>query len=50
MLDAMPQIWDFFQTIVLEYWELIVGSSVLAGFLALAVLDRMFNIFDIIRR
>lgn len=50
MLEAMPEIFEFFQSLVIKYWNLIVGSSVLAGFLALAVLDRIFNIFDIIRR
>ena len=50
MLDALPEIFDFFKSLVREYWILITGSSVLAAFLALAVMDRIFHIFDIIRR
>lgn len=50
MLEALPQIWTFLQSLFIDFWVLIVGSSVLSGFLALAVLDRMFHIFDIIRR
>lgn len=50
MLDALPQIFDFFKNLVREYWILITGSSVLAAFLALSVMDRIFHIFDIIRR
>lgn len=50
MLDALPQIFSFFQSMVTKYWDVMVASSVLAGFLALAILDKMFHIFDIIRK
>lgn len=50
MLEAMPQIFDYVKTVCLQYWEIVLGSSVLAGFFALRVLDRMFNIFDILKR
>ena len=50
MLDALPEIFDFFKSLVRQYWLLITGSSVLAAFLALTVMDRIFHIFDIIRR
>lgn len=50
MLEQLPEIVDFFTDLVQRYWILITGSSVLAGFLALAVLDRIFHIFDIIKR
>lgn len=50
MLQAMPQMVDFFMSLIHQYWGLITGCSVLAAFLALAVLDRIFHIFDVIRR
>ena len=50
MLEAMPQMVDFFMSMIRQYWGLITGCSVLAAFLALAVLDRIFHIFDVIRR
>lgn len=50
MLESMPEMVDFFMSLVLQYWDLITGCSVLAAFLALAVLDRIFHIFDVIRR
>lgn len=50
MLEYLPQIFEFFVSIIQQYWVVVTGSSVLAGFAALAVLDRMFHIFDIIRR
>lgn len=50
MLEALPQIAGFFISVLQEYWLLYTGCSVLAGFLALRILDRIFHIFDIIRR
>lgn len=50
MLEAMPQMVEFFMFLIRQYWVLITGCSVLAAFLALAVLDRIFHIFDVIRR
>ena len=50
MLDSLPEIWEFIQGLIIRYWNVIMASSVLAGFLALAVLDRLFGIFDILKR
>ena len=50
MLEAMPEMVNFFMTLIRQYWGLITGCSVLAAFLALAVLERIFHIFDVIRR
>lgn len=50
MLDAMPEIFDFVKNVCLQYWKIVLGSSVLAGFFSLRVLDRLFNIFDILKR
>lgn len=50
MLEVLPEIWDFFQGIVVQYWNVIMASSVLCGFFTLAVLDRVFHIFDILKR
>ena len=50
MIEALPQIWDFFSWLVSQYWGLITTCGILAGFFALAVLDKMFHIFDILRR
>lgn len=50
MLDSLPQIWDFFYNTVTQYWKVITSCSVLAGFVTLAILDRLFNIFDILKR
>lgn len=50
MIEALPEIWAFFSDLVRQYWVLITGCSVLAGFFALAVLDKIFHIFDILRR
>ena len=50
MLEYLPQISAFLTDVFQRFWVLITGCSVLAGFLALAVLDRVFHIFDIIRR
>ena len=50
MLEALPEMVEFFMSMIRQYWSLITGCSVLAAFLALAVLDRIFHIFDVIRR
>lgn len=50
MLEALPEMVDFFMSIIRQYWTVITGCSVLSAFLALAVLDRIFHIFDVIRR
>ena len=50
MLEALPEMVDFFLSIIRQSWTVITGCSVLASFLALAVLDRIFHIFDVIRR
>lgn len=50
MLQYLPLIWDFFCSTVTQYWQVVTGCSVLAGFVTLAVLDRLFNIFDILKR
>lgn len=50
MLDALPQMVEFFMSLIRQYWALITGCSILAAFLALTVLDRIFHIFDVIRR
>lgn len=50
MLEALPQMVNFFMSIMQQYWSVITGCSILAAFLALAVLDRIFHIFDVIRR
>ena len=50
MLEALPEMVDFFMSMIRQYWTAITGCSVLAAFLALAVLDKIFHIFDVIRR
>lgn len=50
MLEAMPDMVAYFMSLIQQYWGLITGCSVLAAFLSLAVLDRIFHIFDILRR
>lgn len=50
MLEALPEMVDFFMSLMQQYWGVITGCSLLAAFLALAVLDRIFHIFDVIRR
>lgn len=50
MIQSLPEIWDFFSWLVQKYWGLVTTCGILAGFFALAVLDKMFHIFDILRR
>lgn len=50
MLEALPDISEFFFLTQYYFWYLMNSCSVLAGFLALAILDRIFHIFDILRR
>lgn len=49
-LDALPLIWDFVTSMMMQCWIMWVGSSLLSAFLALIILDRLFHIFDILRR
>lgn len=50
MLDQLPLIWEFFVGIVNQYWGLVTTCGILSAFFALKVLDKIFHIFDIIRR
>ena len=50
MLESLPLIFAYIISTIQQSWTLMTGCSVLAGFLALAVLDRLFHIFDVIRR
>lgn len=50
MLDELPLIADFFWTLCGQIFDLYTASSVLAGFFVLWLLDRMFGIFDILKR
>lgn len=49
MLDSLPMIATFFWQILTDVFDLYTTSSVLAGFFALWLLDRMFGIFDVIK-
>lgn len=49
MLDSLPLIFDYIVSMIQESWTLMTGCSVLAAFLTLRILDRMFHIFDVIR-
>lgn len=50
MLDALPAIANFFWTLCGQIFDLYTTTSVLAGFFVLWLLDRMFGIFDILKR
>lgn len=49
MLEALPDITVFFFDLAQKYWVLITGCSVLAGFLALAIVKRILRVLEIIR-
>lgn len=49
MLEALPLISAFFFDLAQKYWVLITGCSVLAGFLALAIVRRILRVIEIIR-
>lgn len=50
MLEQLPAIFNYVGDMVQDYWTVITGCSVLAGFVALGIIDRVFHIFDILRR
>lgn len=50
MLEVLPAIADFFWQLCGEIFDLYTTSSILAGFFVLYILDRMFGIFDILKR
>lgn len=50
MLEALPEMVNFFMYTIDRCWGVITRCSVLAAFLTLAILDRIFHIFDVIRR
>lgn len=50
MIDVLPALGNFFWNIVSQVFDLYTTTSVLSGFFALYILDRMFGIFDIIKR
>lgn len=50
MLEVLPALASFFWQIMTKIFDLYTTSSVLAGFFSLWVLDRMFGIFDVIKR
>lgn len=50
MLEFLGAIWDFIWQQLGSIWILYTTSSVLSGFFALYVLDRIFHIFDILKR
>lgn len=50
MLEVLPAIADFFWLLCGEIFDLYTTSSILAGFFVLYILDRMFGIFDILKR
>lgn len=50
MIAYLPDILDLYFGWLVDYWAAAVASSVLAGFLALAVIKKILRIFDIIKR
>ena len=50
MLEYLPDIGGFLFDVIGRYWALVTGCSVLAGFLALTIVKRIFRILDVIRR
>ena len=50
MIDALPEIADFYFSCASSVWILISTSGIFAAFFALKVLDRIFHIFNIFRR
>lgn len=50
MLEFLGAIWEFVWRQLGAIWVLYTTSSVLAGFFALYILDRIFHIFDILKR
>lgn len=50
VIEYLPEIASFFFGFIKDYWIAASASSVLAGFLALAVIRKILRIFDIIKR
>ncbi len=50
MLEVMPALAQFMWQIMSKVFNLYTTSSVLCGFFVLWILDRMFGIFDILKR
>lgn len=50
MLDSLPLIAAFFWEVLSKIFDLYTTSSVLCGFFVLWLLDRMFGIFDILKK
>lgn len=50
MLEVLGDIATFVFQQFLSIWNIYTTSSVLAGFFVLWILDRMFHIFDVLKR
>lgn len=50
MLEILESVGTFLFTQIKAIWVLYTGSTVLCGFFTLWVLDRLFHIFDILKR
>lgn len=50
MLEVLGQLATFMFSQIRSIWVLYTTSSVLAGFFVLWVLDRLFHIFDVLKR
>lgn len=50
MFNVLPALSAFFWEIIVQTFDLYTTCSVLAGFFALWVIDRMFGIFDVLKR
>lgn len=50
VIEYLPEIASFLFGFIRDYWIAVSASSVLAGFLALAVIRKILIIFDIIKR
>lgn len=50
MLQSLPDIVSFLFSSLTSIFNIYVTSSVLAGFFCLWILDRLFHIFDILKR
>ena len=50
MLEVLGDLANFVLTQLSNIWTVYTTSSVLAGFFVLLILDRLFHIFDILKR
>lgn len=50
MLEVLPFLAEFLWDILRQVFNLYTTSSVLCGFFVLWILDRMFGIFDILKK